>query len=204
MAAGGNDFDPNNPEPPSEGALIVYTDVLHPANGWSVADSNGPIAEFTAEDNALSGTITLEYGLFDDPAAVTVTMLDVALTVPAVKVGGMFIGPGIVRLREDKSDAPVTLIYEPAFARLRPVGSGGIPLAIDYGMGPPQDVTFWFEGSYAPSGRLFISGNANTPLPAGIPTISQWGLVILALLIVATGTILFRRGAMKTVRHAAA
>jgi hypothetical protein len=146
---------------PGPFATINYATAFHPES-FSLMNlgSATPIAGFTAEEQPVTGFMTLEFGSFTDPKSVPVDLHALDLAYPSLTIGSMSTGPHQIFLPDGEEQA---LLYDAETGVLRAAG-GAIFLAFANAAGKGQGVVY-LDGQIDGEGSLLAYTQASAPPP---------------------------------------
>ena len=161
FCAGDSEFDPGPSGVPDPGETIIYTAISSPNNFMEVAlDSGISLALFGPGGSALSGTVSLTFGSFADPANVPVTLNNLSLTLPAWMMGGQSTGTNSFSLAPA---TPGNLVYN-SFTGIIDIASN-IQVLINNKLQSNVLVVVSVQGEVDNSGmiKVFIDAELNPP-----------------------------------------
>ena len=200
----GNDADP-------EGHALTVTVTSQPANGALAKNPNGgfsytPNAGFSGTD---SYTYTANDGALDsNTATVQITVTGLSANQPPVANDDAYAtpqdtvlnvaAPGILGNDSDPEGhaLKLTVLTQPASGHLALTGDGGFSYTPDAGFFGVDSFTYRVNDGKLDSNTATVEltvEETQTASYVAVPTLSQWGMAIMALLMLGVGFVGFRR-----------
>ena len=137
--------------------------------GPTLDDTFGP-----ADTDAVYGTATLEFGSFDEPTAIPVTVTDLYIEIASLVGESKESGDNTVQLRDGE---PIFMLYDSVQNRFHLAEPEAIALNLDLenGLAGHQPATMYFEGKFTEEGRLAIFGQLVVNMTETAVLGSSWG-----------------------------
>ena len=127
-----------------------------------------------ADTDAVYGTATLEFGSFDEPTAIPVTVTDLYIEIASLVGESKESGDNTVQLRDGE---PIFMLYDSVQNRFHLAEPEAIALNLDLenGLAGHQPATMYFEGKFTEEGRLAIFGQLVVNMTETAVLGSSWG-----------------------------
>lgn len=170
-------YEPDSGGLPGADERLVYTVSADPSSQHLLLLGGQILTEFSSVASPLQGSVTLDFGSFDNPTQVPVVLSEVSLTL--VSDVDPSVGPTQVSLGPS---GPQSFVYDSLARVIRPAaGELGYELAIVNDL-QSAVATAWMEAELDSFGRMRVFQSAQADLPLlEVPTISRWGLLALVL-----------------------